>query len=370
VFVRLGIENFRTFSQLKVPSLARVNLFVGANNAGKTSLLEALELVAIGRPSGLLRGPGRRGERLYVTEELIAEEGREGVQFDLSHLFYGHVTHPGVSFSIRAEGHRPRSVSCQVVEAPIREGDEGRQTRLAIVEPTPGTAAIRFSVEPGGSTVTIPLSPYGGLSRETQRQVLIRSAVEEEEAIPTAFIQTELTNPRHLRALWDRVILSPAEQQVLDAMRIIEPRIERIAFLEAGRLAGAGSVYVKFSDSEQRIPLGSVGDGLKRLLALSLHLNTVQEGFLFVDEIDTGLHYSVMAHMWRMVIETARRLRVQVFTTTHSLDCVRALAWVQEELSVAPEDVAVHRIEKGVSSTTSYSAEEIAVAAKHHIEVR
>ncbi len=56
-------------------------------------------------------------------------------------------------------------------------------------------------------------------------------------------------------------------------------------------------------------------------------------GCLFVDEIDTGLHYSVMAKMWHLLIETARRLDVQVFASTHSLDCLQALARVCQEKS-------------------------------------
>ena len=36
------IENFRCFQKLRVDGLAQVNLIVGANNAGKTVLLEAI----------------------------------------------------------------------------------------------------------------------------------------------------------------------------------------------------------------------------------------------------------------------------------------------------------------------------------------
>jgi len=156
---------------------------------------------------------------------------------------------------------------------------------------------------------------------------------------------------------------------VVDALRIIEPRLERIAFLGDDRRY-MQSILLKLSDSEQRLPIGSAGDGLKRLLALALHLIPAQGGCLLVDEIDTGLHYSVMADMWRLVIETAGRLDVQVFATTHSLDCVLALAWVREKLSVGPSDVALHRIEKGLERTIAYTPDEIVTAARHNLELR
>ena len=57
---------------------------------------------------------------------------------------------------------------------------------------------------------------------------------------------------------------------------------------------------------------------MRRLLALSLSLIRTEQGILLVDEIDTGLHWTVMEEMWRLVVETARRSSVQVFATTHS----------------------------------------------------
>jgi predicted ATP-dependent endonuclease of OLD family len=72
------------------------------------------------------------------------------------------------------------------------------------------------------------------------------------------------------------------------------------------------------------IPLGSMGDGMRRILTLAMCAVNVENGFLLIDEIDTGLYYEVQADMWRLILETAQRLDVQVFATTHSWDCVSA----------------------------------------------
>jgi 1,2-phenylacetyl-CoA epoxidase PaaB subunit len=77
-----------------------------------------------------------------------------------------------------------------------------------------------------------------------------------------------------------------------------------------------------------------------------------------------------MADMWKVVIETARRLNIQVFATTHSLDCVRALAWVQESTVDRAEDVSLHRVESSSELTANYTLDEVATAARHHVEVR
>ncbi len=238
------------------------------------------------------------------------------------------------------------------------------QPRLPLDEPP--ALAISFSSHLTSTGATIPLSPYKGVPLDIRRRYLPSAT---EGAPPVHFLRPEASDPPRLAGLWDRVVLTPEEPLVVDALRIIEPRLERIAFLGDDRRY-MQSILLKLSDSEQRLPIGSAGDGLKRLLALALHLIPAQGGCLLVDEIDTGLHYSVMADMWRLVIETAGRLDVQVFATTHSLDCVLALAWVREKLSVGPSDVALHRIEKGLDRTIASTPDEIVTAARHNLDLR
>ena len=49
----LHIRNYRIFKELKIDQLRRINLIAGGNNSGKTSLLEAIFLLASGQ--GLLK---------------------------------------------------------------------------------------------------------------------------------------------------------------------------------------------------------------------------------------------------------------------------------------------------------------------------
>ncbi|GAA6621765.1 AAA family ATPase [Scytonema sp. NUACC26] len=41
----ISIHNYRSFKNFQIDELARVNLIVGSNNSGKTSLLEAIYLL-------------------------------------------------------------------------------------------------------------------------------------------------------------------------------------------------------------------------------------------------------------------------------------------------------------------------------------
>lgn len=359
----MTISGFRTFAELRIDQLTRVNLFVGTNNAGKTSVLEAAELAVVGTPVGLRRSLFRRAEEVLVSRE--ERGGVLGPALDPSHLFHSHALFVGKSFSILAEGEIQRWVRCRVVETESEGEADEDEAVSAEAEPLAPALALSFESHYIPEEKTVRLTPYGSLPEV--RRLLLYSPPEPSPLVN--FLGTEAVTAPRLGQLWDAVVLTPEEERVVDALRIIEPRIERIAFLGEGRQSSR-SIFLKLSDSERRLPLGSVGDGLKRLLALTLRLFSARGGFLLVDEIDTGLHYSVMADMWRLIIEAARRLDVQVLATTHSLDCVRALAWVREQSPDAAGEATLHRIEKDARKTVVYDMNELAIAARNHIEVR
>ena len=221
--------------------------------------------------------------------------------------------------------------------------------------------AIRFHTDETREPVEIPLTLRGGLARSDSRRL------GNSPPVPIVFLGGDGPVRRRIATLWDSVVLTPDEARVVQVLQIIEPTLERIATV--GREYDS-EVFVKLTDSEGRFPIGSMGDGVRRLLILSLSLIRSAGGVLLVDEIDTGLHFSTMARMWEMVIETARELGVQVFATTHSLDCVRAIAALYERKHDTRDLVSLHRLERGAARTVSYSAEEIATAARQHMEIR
>jgi predicted ATPase len=160
---------------------------------------------------------------------------------------------------------------------------------------------------------------------------------------------------------------------VLRALRFLEPDIERIAAVGSGAPYATptrGGFIIKRRGYDQPIPIGSMGDGMWRMLSLAIALIRCKAGILLIDEVDTGLHYTVMADMWRLIAQTSRELGVQVFATTHSFDCVHSLATICRPDVDDGSEVTIQRIEPARSSAVPYTESEISMAAARHIEVR
>ena len=111
-----------------------------------------------------------------------------------------------------------------------------------------------------------------------------------------------------------------------------------------------------------RVPLDSFGEGMRRLLALSLSLSDCTDGLLLVDEIDTGLHWTVMEDLWQLVIGAARDRNVQVFATTHSYDCVKGFASLLEREPELAEEVSLQKLERRLDEAVALRGEQLPIA--------
>ncbi len=374
MLTEITIVGFRAFARLSVPGLTRVNLIVGKNNAGKTSVLEAVEILAGGgSPYALLRGPTRRDEGPFVDEEGRSPPG----DLELRHVFPKHVLAIGSRIEISGVNSGRVFASYEII------GDTSRPPpppQLEFIEQAEGgedrPLALKCNGDRLANEFVFPLM--------TPRELVHRRELERIESqvksplTPVHFLGTEGMSGQVLARIWDRVVLGPEEARTISALRILIPALERIAIVGRDRdprpwrssTSRIQGVRIKLKDDENPLPLGSMGEGSRRLLYIALAMSQAAGGFLLIDEIDTGLHYSALMRMWKLVTESARLLDVQVFATSHSSDCIQALAELAEQEPTARDVVSLHRVELGVDHTSRYSAGDIRLAVKHNIEVR
>ena len=357
-------------------NLGRINLLVGTNNSGKTSILEAIEILASkGDIAILWQNLWRRGERIYVAVPAGGEPARQRlhVEADVCHLFNGHEIHPGTGFSITAQNESPvRTITCEISEispserAEVSANQQGPSSSLGL--------ALNLSGNPTPKVPRIVLGQFGGIPSESLEPS--RRGNRDTESAATYFVTTESLSGDQLLALWNRISLKPEEDLVLQALQFVDKDIERIApipntvqpyYFGPGM---KGGFMVKRKSAEQPVPIGSMGDGVWRMLALSIAIILCKGGgTLLIDEIDTGLHYTVMSAMWKLIYNAARQFNVQVFATSHSQDCIWSLAQIAEHADDA-NPITVQRIEPARLRSIPFSGRELALAAEREIEVR
>ena len=363
------IQGYRGFNRFEMSELGRLNLLVGTNNSGKTSVLEALHLLTSrGDPMSLWQLLWRRGERVSGS----MNQRQPQAELDVSHLFTGHETHVGSEFTLSAKNQTPeRTVTFSIAELTKRDRQQLLDTEGGAI---PSRLVLHIKGNPAPPVETIPLTRSGGILPDALDAPPRRRRHRRSEENSSLFIATESLDSDDLVSFWDKIALTSDEEIVLQALRLLHPGIERIAAQAAMQYYGGhfrGGFIVKLKDHDQPIPIGSMGDGMWRMLSMAIAITQCKGGVFLVDEIDTGLHYTVMSDMWKLIFEASKALDVQVFATTHSFDCIETLAniCVGGDL-FSGNAVTLQRIETGRPKAVPYTEKEIRVASERGVEVR
>jgi len=78
--------------------------------------------------------------------------------------------------------------------------------------------------------------------------------------------------------------------------------------------------------------INEFGDGLKNYIAIICALYASTNGYLFIDEIESGVYYTQLDKLWEIILEISKKQNVQVFATTHSKECIESFNRVSKRL--------------------------------------
>ena len=379
----LEIRNFRGFHHLQIERLGRVNLIVGKNNIGKSSLLEALrlytqrfsptlvwEILRARDESRYSSGVLDESKYLLTSRSLDRPENFESQLLALKYLFYGR---KAIRTYVEPIQIGPLNSQDETLSISIgwyaEEADEQGRLKRRLLEPEEYSVVDnplpRFTIQMGKqSKIDYPLNPYSPTFSR-----LIRPELEE---INSFFVGANGLSGNQAGDLWDQTTLRSKDVDVLTSLRIIAPGIEGYSFVgDPESRTGLGRVpIVRIKDIDEPLPLRSLGNGMYRMLCISLSFVNATDGMLLIDEIENGIHYSVQPELWQLIFQLARRLNVQVFATTHSWDCIKGFQRAAEKEK--QEEGMLIRLgrRKGEAAVTLFDEEELGIATRQQIEVR
>lgn len=368
----LEIENFRQFSHFTIPKLGRINLLTGKNNSGKTSILEAIYLLMT------QEHPAQSIVNLHINRGEVSPLGNSGEYVnsreyiaEITHLFNNRNVNNGEVVRIlglHQEGTK-ESISIQI-DTSQKGGLKLHSLSDIRKETWPKLLLEKQDQNFGSLSYSVDISPDFKIPFDRSLYSQDSSPYDQDLEF---LVSTDL-NSEKVAKLFDEIVLTPKEDLVIEAIQIIEPKIRRIApdhgKFERVNLSSRQGFLIQFRDENNRNPMGSMGDGIWRLLGIALTMVNAKGQVLLIDEIDTGFHYSVMVDLWKFIWKSAKKLDIQVFATTHSRDCWEALGELIEAEEIYDDEIMIHRIDAKRDHSTSYDTDKIVIAAEDKVEVR
>jgi energy-coupling factor transporter ATP-binding protein EcfA2 len=327
---QLRIDGFRGLDALGTGSLGRINVVVGPCGSGKTALLEAVLLFGeTGYPLGLLTALQQRG--------IDAAASRTAAEWaDLLSWFASVGRDPPACQLSGTWNGVPRTVSiARSTSAIVRPSTEATVPGVKDVGLLLQQAAASFEM----STTHGLATATGSLYATSQGLVQVQSAPGQATPFQTRFMgaTAQRTATQSLAPLWTLTEDRHEASAVEDLLRTFDSDVEAVR-VAAG---SSSTAFVRVLHKQLGpVPLELLGDGFSKALTLGCNLAPSAGGVLLIDEFEASLDVGALRRVVEFVTAAARRLDVQLFLSTHSLDTVDAFLDAAE-----PDELRVLRLD-------------------------
>lgn len=328
------IKRFKTIKEVTLP-LGRINILIGSNNSGKSSILQAIQFaVSVGQTLRTLDTDWKYGamQRSFSASQLVYTPLRDIASL-IRNRWFGE-TYYGAEISF-FETLPP------IPLPPDQIGPVAPQTRSSSVKLDKGRGEfIKCSVtgaeigkrfEPLNPPFSIYVPGLAGIPgfEEHRSEVLVRKAAARGDA--NNVFRNILLLLKQDAAQW--------QSFTADLRRVFPGRQIDVVF----RGNRDEHINATISDNGTSLPIDAAGTGILQAIQILAYVNLYKPRLLILDEPDSHLHPNNQRRLAKVLIELAEQRDFQVLLSTHSrhlLDALRddaKIHWIRDGTRVSDE---------------------------------
>ena len=296
----ITVKNFKGIKTLEIEHLSKLTLIGGKNNCGKTSLMEAM-FMQFDRmnPHITIRQSLARGVSVTPTEP----------EFMWAPIFNEFNLSKKIAIESKFNGKR------KALEIEINKNFK---------KTIPGNIHSINGIQNNAPTPVDALTlKFFQASQEIEKSNLILEKTgfnlniehSNGSVMPSSFFPArQQSNPNEDAERLGRLEIENGTNDIVGVLKSIAPEIKSITAI---RIADASMIYADIGQTK-KVPISYMGDGISRLLSITLAIATCKNSVVFIDEIENGLHYSVLEKIWLGLAKASQRFNCQIIATTHS----------------------------------------------------
>lgn len=360
MITKLGIENFKDLKALKIEVLNQVTLISGKNNIGKTSILEAIILLLNNnQSSAIVPFFANREIRDFSTNRLY----NESIEFEaaVSGIFYKHSRNKEISIT---SDNRTLNISVNDAAPYKNDGYDSVTDSLELTYFINNIKVNYTSLKGSDGKYKANISKWKPDSVST----FLINEHGELDGITNKFNRSSNSN---VVDLFDSIRKNPQENlkdSLIQGLRLLDKTIEDV---EIGINQISKEPQIELSRSTSKpVSLSSFGHGMKRFFNIILAIVCAKNGVLLIDEIENGIHYSVLGEMWTLIFELAKLNNCQIIATTHSWEFASYVTNQSEDNKKLFSFVNIARLKNGDLSSATYNYEQFSYAIESNSELR
>lgn len=315
----------------------RINVFVGKNNSGKTTILRAVDLAVHGNIedswnfpfSWSIRNIVKKGKKNAIieanNEKTYIFESLNTVREDLQELVNSKL---GQALDRFFEKKIPAERRIDVYNLYLDNFDFAMIVSKNNVSFYPYPKELPFDAKKYYES----FSDIVGTTKTTQRsndQLRHRSLMEIVPLNLVSEISWDNGNVNYLTH-YNKIQDQEFTQNEIELRKLEEYIKENSLVDKLDRLTPNNVIYIKDSGKHDKtdiepIPYNMHGDGFLTLLNTLHYLLKSENGILLIEEPENHLHPTYLEVFVRTIFEYSRKLNVQVFMTSHSYDLIEEI---------------------------------------------
>lgn len=311
----IEINQFRGIRQLTISEFSKINLIVGDNNSGKTTFLEAVQLLFTKSQLSSVKSIIKQRTVLNISDSSFytsfikmfnVDQGRELLDLDICA-----VSNNG---PIRFEmGGHERTIS----------GEEALQMSTMSL-----SQKAYYKKESTFVPETVKLFSGSIISQNGKKPVkkeIHFTSLDNVSIGPVSKKEVQyIPSFGHLRYdLLKNFVDNPEYKKLaISILKQFDDSIVDICYTKADDGCFLESIITADGIN---MPFSVYGDGVKKILYILNKLFDATDSILLIDEIETGLHKKYYDRLFPVVFELAKKLNVQLFIATHSMEAIDAI---------------------------------------------
>lgn len=348
MITQLTIDYFRQFKNLEINDLKQVNVIIGANGCGKTSLIEAIFLsLAPNNPELIFNISRFRG----IDDMKMAIEGVFH-NFDFTHIPIIHTKlNNKIGQKLRIEKTSSfKNITIQGVSKPVETGID---FNLTIIDKNKATISYLSS-----ANIFREQIGYGVQISKDSKYTNISTGL---------FISDKIGEDSLLNSL-NQIKLQKKDSELIFYLQFFDAHIQSIEIVN-------NQIYINHSAYLQLMPLNLMGDGLKKFLKIVSPLTLNLYTTIIIDEIENGLHVSTINYLFTSIFQLIKKHpQIQLFITTHNNDILKCISELlhEEQYQKQATDVNVIKLRATETEITAftYSVAGLTELLETNIEIR
>ncbi len=273
-FIReIEIKNFKLFKDFKAEGFGRVNLIGGKNNVGKAAFMEALfvnihanNIKSFGKSLSFIES-----ERNKMNDTNIDCDRREAIKHANNIVLHSNINNASLK---------------------IEKSDTTEDK-------------VIFTINSDKTDITL-FELCQKCNCELKKNI--------------NFINSFGLTDKDITKFYGQVEDNKEEESLNKILKAFDSSINSFQIRSTGEL--------RCDVNNNWVELASLGDGTRYIISYFTALYNSSKGYLFLDEIENGIHYTNLDKLWEIILKISKEQNVQVFATTHSKECIESYARV------------------------------------------